>query len=276
MKRITMVVAAALLLADGAAMAELIAVNGHHKIKKSVEYHDGDTVLQGYLSYWQHKQDKTRRPGVLVVHQWKGLGEFEKHKADALANMEYIAFAVDIYGKDVRPDTSEEAGKQAGTYKGDRELFRRHLNAGLEQLRQHPLVDPDRIAAIGYCFGGTGMIELARSGAEIKGVVSFHGGLDSPSPDDGANIKAKLLVLHGADDPTMTRDDIAAFQDEMRAHEVDWQMIYYGGAVHSFTDPKADEYGRPQTVRYDGDADRRSWAAMEGLFREVFANEQTE
>ena len=202
---------------------------------ETVEYKQGDTTLEGFVAYDDAIQGK--RPGVLVVHQWMGLTDYEKHRAEMLAQLGYVAFCADIYGKGIRPQNTPEAGAQAGKYKSDRQLLRARVNAGLDALRQQPLVDPKRIAAIGYCFGGTTVLELARSGADIAGVVSFHGGLDAPDPDDGKNIKCKVLVCHGADDPFSSPQDIAALENEMRKGGVDWQLIKYGGAVHSFTQP---------------------------------------
>src|SRR5664279_5303918 len=199
-----------------------------------VEYKQGDAVLEGYQAYDTSKKGK--RPAVLIVHQWKGLTDYEKKRAEMLAQLGYNVFALDIYGKGIRPQSTQEAGAQAGKYKSNRALLRARAQAGLAILEQHELTDPKRVAAIGYCFGGTTVIELARSGADIAGVVSFHGGLDSPHPEDGKNIKCKVLALHGADDPHESAKDLAAFEDEMRQAKVDWELVKYGGAVHSFTD----------------------------------------
>ena len=160
---------------------------------ETVEYKQGDTTLEGFLAY--DDAIPGLRPGVLVVHQWMGLTDYEKKRAEMLAQLGYVAFCADIYGKGVRPQNPREAGALAGKYKGDRHLLRARVNAGLDALRQQPLVDTKRIAAIGYCFGGTTVLELARSGADLNGVVSFHGGLDSPTPADGKNIKCKVLAL---------------------------------------------------------------------------------
>jgi dienelactone hydrolase len=205
---------------------------------------------------------------VLIVHQWKGLTDYEKKRAEMLARLGYVAFAVDIYGKGVRPQDTAEASTQAGKYKSDRTLLRARVNAGLDVLRKERFVDPKRIAAIGYCFGGTTVIELARSGADIAGVVSFHGALDSPRPEDGKNIRCKVLALHGADDPFVPAKDIAAFEDELRNAGVDWQLVKYGGAVHSFTDWNAD--GSMKGAKYDERADKRSWEDMKLFFAEIF------
>jgi dienelactone hydrolase len=230
---------------------------------ETIEYKQGDTTLEGYLAYDTAFQGK--RPGVLVVHQWKGLTGYEKKRAEMLAKLGYVAFCADIYGKGIRPQTTQEAGAQAGKHKSDRQLLRARVNAGLDALKKNELVDPSRVAAIGYCFGGTTVIELARSGADIAGVVSFHGGLDSPTPADGKNIKCKVLALHGADDPFVPSKDLAAFEDEMRAAKVDWQLIKYGGAVHSFTDWNMDGKTLPG-AQYNEAADKRSWAAMLQFF----------
>jgi dienelactone hydrolase len=236
-------------------------------ISNSVEYRQGDTVLEGYSVY-----DNTldgRRPGVLVVHQWKGLGAYERKRAEMLAQLGYNVFAVDIYGKGVRPANPQDASAEADKYKNDRALLRARVRAGLDMLNRHELTDPRRVAAIGYCFGGTTVLELARSGADLAGVVSFHGGLSSPTPGDARNIKAKVLVLHGADDPFVPATEIAAFEDEMRQGGVDWQWVAYGGAVHSFTDWDAGN-DNSRGAAYNERADRRSWEAMRQFFSECF------
>ena len=231
---------------------------------EALEYKQGDTALEGWLVY--DGTVKGKRPGVLIVHQWKGLTDYEKKRAEMLGKLGYVAFAVDIYGKGNRPKDQSEAAAEAGKYKKDRELLRKRVNAGLEELRKQQLVDSKRIAAIGYCFGGTTVIELARSGADIAGVVSFHGALDSPKPEDGKNIKCKVLALHGADDPFVPAKDVAAFEDEMREAKVDWELVKYGGAVHSFTLWDAHSEGQA----YNEKADKRSWEEMRRFFGEVF------
>ncbi|MEZ5300459.1 MAG: dienelactone hydrolase family protein [Verrucomicrobiales bacterium] len=232
-------------------------------------YKHGDTALEGFVAT-PELADGEKRPGILLIHDWTGLQDYAKERAKMLAELGYITFAADVYGTGVRPETPQECGVQAGKYKGDRTLFRARMNAALDQLKALPGVDPDRLGAIGYCFGGTGVIELARSGADVKGVVSFHGGLDSPSPEDGANIKAKVLALHGAADPHVPQEDLHAFAAEMEQHGVDWQLVAYGGAVHSFTKKAAGD-DPSKGAAYDEKADQRSWAHMRLFFDELFA-----
>lgn len=233
---------------------------------ETIDYKQGDATLEGFVAYDDAIQGQ--RPGVLVVHQWMGLTDYEKKRAETLAHLGYVAFCADIYGKGIRPASTQEPGALAGKYKGDRQLLRASVTAALAVLRQQALVDQKRVAAIGYCFGGTTVIELARSGADVAGIVSFHGGLDSPAPADGKNIKCKVLVCHGADDPFESTQDMAAFESEMRTAGVDWQLIKYGGAVHSFTQPNAGN-DNSKGAAYNERADKRSWEAMTQFFAEI-------
>lgn len=230
-----------------------------------VEYKQGDAVLEGYLAW--DDAGPAKRPGVLIVHDWTGVGPNVKKRAEMLAAQGYVAFAADIYGKGIRP-VPPEAGKLSGKYKADRPLLRARVRAGLDELLRAPGVDPAKVAAIGYCFGGTTVLELARSGADVAGVVTFHGGLDTPTPGDAQKIRAKVLVLHGAEDPYVPEAQVKAFEDEMRAGKVDWQLVKYAGAVHSFTIPDAGS-DPSKGAAYDERADRRSWAHMKAFFDEI-------
>ena len=232
-----------------------------------VEYKQGDTTLEGWLVYDDAGSGK--RPGVLVVHDWFGVSDYVKGRAEQLAKLGYVAFVADIYGKGVRPQTPKDAGAEAGKFKSDRALLRARVNAALDVLKSNPNVDPARIAAIGYCFGGTTVLELARSGADIAGIVTFHGGLDTPTPEDAKNIKCKVLILHGADDPFAPAAQVAAVEDEMRKAGVDYEITLYGGAVHAFT--REDSGNDPSKgIAYNEKADKRSWQAMQDFFAEIF------
>jgi dienelactone hydrolase len=249
-------------------LVSLSSVNVQAALRTEViEYKHGDVVLEGYLAY--DDAVKGKRPGIIVVHEWWGLNPYARVRTEQLAKLGYIAFAIDMYGKGVRAKDPAEAGSLSGIYRGNRPLMRSRANAGLEVLRNHPLADVNRIAAIGYCFGGTVVLETARSGAELAGVVSFHGGLSTPNPSDAKNIKGKVLVLHGADDPAVPPDQVIAFQDELRKAGVDWQMVSYGGAVHSFTNPEAGN-DPSRGAAYNEKADNRSWEAMKTFFGEIF------
>lgn len=241
------------------------AVAASHK--EAVDYKDHDVALEGYLTY---DEAEGRRPGVLVVPDWMGLNDHYRKIGDKLAGLGYVVFVADIYGKGVRPKDSEEAKVQATKYKSDRPLMRQRVKAALEELKKNKHVDPNRLAVMGYCFGGTVALELARSSADVKGTVSFHGGLETPNPDDAKNIKGKVLVLHGADDPFVPPKDVAAFEDEMRKAGVDWQMVFYGDAVHAFTTTAAGT-DKKKGAAYNEAADRRSWQAMQAFFKEIFS-----
>jgi dienelactone hydrolase len=258
----------ALRFAVAAALGLLVTTARAEIVTKTVEYKQGDTVLEGFLAY--DSAGPAKRPGVLVVHDWKGLGPGPRNRAEQLAKMGYVAFAADIYGKGVRPVDGKEAAATSGKYFNDRALMRARVRAAFDELARQPNVDPGRIAAIGYCFGGTTVLELARSGAGVVGTVVFHGILASPNPADAKNIKGKVLVLHGADDPYVPDAQVKAFEDEMRAAGVDWQLVKYSGAVHAFAVVEAGN-DPSKGAAYNATADRRSWKAMEDFFAEIFA-----
>ena len=239
-------------------------------VRTSIQYRQGNTDLEGLLVYDNSVQ--TPLPGILVFPEWWGLNDYPKHRAEQLAQLGYVAFAADMYGKNVTTDNPAEAGKFSGQVKGDLDLMRARAQAALDILAKDPHVDRNHIAAIGYCFGGTVALELARSGADLAGVVSFHGGLDTARPEDAKNIKAKVLVCTGGEDAFVPPAQVAAFEDEMRQGNVNWQVIVYGGAHHAFTNPAADSHHIPN-IAYNPDADRRSWVAMRAFFEEIFGPE---
>lgn len=233
---------------------------------KTIEYSDGETVLQGFLAYDDAQAGK--RPGVLVAHEWWGLNDFSRGQAEKLAEMGYVALAIDMYGKGVTTTDREEAARLAGQFKQDTNKLRQRVGAGLEALRTQEQVAPQKIAAIGFCFGGTTVLQLAYSGADVAGVVSFHGGLVAPQESDLGKIRARFLVLHGADDPFVAATEIAQFQEGMRKARADWQMVYYGNAVHSFTNPGAK--GEIPGAVYDEKAAARSTQHMRAFLAEIF------
>jgi dienelactone hydrolase len=232
-----------------------------------VDYKDGDTALQGVLVYDDALTDK--RPGVVVFPEWWGLTDYPKHRAEMLAKLGYVAFAADMYGKGVTTDNPDQAGKLATPIKSDPQLMRRRAALAVDQLKKSDHVDPDKLAAIGYCFGGSCALELARAGAPLKGVVSFHGDLVTKSPALPGDIKAKILVLTGGDDSFVPPDQVVDFASEMHNAHANWQINVYSGAKHAFTNPKADQYNIPQ-IGYNKQADTRSWNAMKLFFTELF------
>lgn len=247
-------------LAAGAAHAAVVS--------KPVEYKIGDAVFEGTIAY----DDKatTPRPGVLVVHQWMGPTQHEFTVANHLAALGYVAFVADIYGKGVRPKDADEAGAQAGKFKNDRALLRTRAAGALEAMKAQPQVDPAKVAAIGYCFGGMGALELARAGAPLLGVVSFHGTLNNPTPADARNIHGKVLVLHGEADPFVKPDEVAAFRKEMDDAGVTYTFIGYPGAVHAFTQKSAG-FDPSKGAAYNANADVKSWQAMKDFLAAIFA-----
>ncbi len=232
-----------------------------------LSYSDGTTSLEGHLV--RPAGSLGSAPGVLVVHQWMGITDHERQVCQDLADLGYVALAADIFGAGVHPGTLQEAAQLAGSYKGDRALYRRRIAAGLEALKAQSGVDPARLAVIGYCFGGTGALEAARAGLPVQGVVSFHGGLDAPVEALPAPIRARILVCHGADDPFVPPADVAAFQEEMRRAGGDYVFVAYAGAVHAFTQ-KAAGSDSSRGAAYQETAARRSWQHMRDLFAELF------
>jgi dienelactone hydrolase len=235
--------------------------------REPIDYQHDGKPFQGFLIY----DDKATapRPAVLVCPEWYGVNDFAKGRADELAKLGYVAFVVDPYGKGVQAKSVEEASKMSGALKADRATLKGRVTAAFDTVKRHKLVDPQRIAAIGYCFGGTTALELARAGAEIKAVVSFHGSLNSPNPDEAKNIKAKVLVLHGAEDPFVPDSEVADFVESMRRHKINYQLNIYGRAVHSFTNPNADK-ANLKGVAYNEQAAQRSWAELKIFLEEVF------
>lgn len=245
------------LLVTGAALAAIV--------EERVEYKDGATALEGFLVY--DDAIKAPRPGVIVFHEWWGLNDYAMTRSRQLASIGYIAFAADVYGKGVRPASREAAGKEAGKYMKDRPLMRSRVSASLAALKKSSMVRADSIAAIGYCFGGAAALELGRSGAPVAAIATFHGVLNTPTPEDAKNIKGSVLVLNGGADPSVKPADVQAFQETMEKYGVDWQLVNYGGAVHGFTNP-ANGLDASDGLAYQEKADKRSWEALMDFLEE--------
>jgi dienelactone hydrolase len=229
-------------------------------------YHDGIQELQGFIAY--DEQVKPARPAVIVAHDWSGRNEFACKKAQLLAEMGYVGFALDMYGNARLGSTTEEKQALIEPLVNHRELLSRRIHAALNALVARPEVDKNRIAAIGFCFGGLCVLDLARSGADIKGVVSFHGLLGKPEHLESKKIKAKILALHGYDDPMVKPDLVHSFCQEMTEAGADWQMHMYGNVQHGFTNPQAHD--ADLGIFYNQVAEHRSWLAMTDFLQEIF------
>ena len=255
-------------LSLGLAMALGLTTNAQGAIKtETVKYSAGDTECVGFLAYDDAASGK--RPGVLISPEWMGLNDYARSRAKQLAEMGYVALALDPYGAGKNAADVKQASEWSGALKKDRKTLRARAMAALETLKKQERVDTNKIAAIGYCFGGTTVLELARAGAPIAGVVSFHGGLSTDMPATAGGVKAKVLVCHGADDPFVPEAEVQAFQKEMRDAKADWSLVAYGNTVHSFTNPGASAAGL-QGVAYNESSDKRSWQAMTDFFAELF------
>jgi len=263
----TITTALAIALATMSARASIVT--------RDIDYEQGGARLRGFLAYDDAKASAGRLPGVLVVHEWWGLNDYVKGRAVKLANLGYVAFALDMYGKGVLATDPKTAGELAGQFRG-KPLMAERAQAGLDQLLATGLVDPARVAAIGYCFGGSTVQALAYSGASLAGIVSFHGGLIPASAEVAAKLKTKVLICHGALDPSLTREAINAYVKSLDDGKVDYQFVQYAGALHAFTNPGADAIadanpGMKGFIGYSPSADRRSWADMQVFFDEIFA-----
>ena len=237
-------------------------------IGSTVPYtHDG-VDLEGYIAYDDSLQGK--RPGVLLVHEWWGLNDYVRRRADQLAGIGYVAFAVDMYGKGKVTGHPEDAAAWAQQVRGNIDLWRKRAMAGLEVLKADSRTDIARIAAIGYCFGGSTVQQLAYAGAPLRGIVSFHGGLVKPSQEEAKAVKARILICHGGADQFETPQALQDYIAVMNQAGLDWQMVIFGGAKHGFTNPEAGKYGL-EALAYSKSADERSWKYMKDFFDAIFS-----
>lgn len=236
-------------------------------VSNTVNYLHNDIALEAFFAY--DTAISGRRPAVLVNHAWAGRDAFVNEKAELLAGLGYVGFAVDMYGKGILGTTPEENGRLMQPFIDDRVLLLNRLLAAVSAVKLLPWVDDSKIAAIGYCFGGLCVLDLARAGGDVKGVVSFHGLLNAPKNNANTSITAKVLVLHGHDDPLVPVEQVVAFEREMTEAGADWQVLNFGRTMHAFTNPQANnpDFG---TV-YQVDADRRSWLAMQNFLTELFS-----
>jgi dienelactone hydrolase len=225
-----------------------------------VEYKAGNTVLKGYVAYDDAVPGK--RPGVLVVHEWWGHNEHARNAARKLAQAGYVAFAVDMYGNGKTANHPQDAGKFSGEVAKNLQLMQQRFDAAHAFLMRHARVDANRLAAVGYCFGGSTVLNMARTGTNLRGVVSFHGGLATQAPAQKSKVRAKVLVLNGAADPMVDAAQVQAFEQEMKAAGVDYKIVHYPGAKHAFTNPDATALGQKfsMPIAYNEEADKKSWA----------------
>lgn len=225
-------------------------------IAEPVVYEIEGQPYEGYFAI--NRGFGENQPVVVLIHDWNGIDDYEKRRTQMLAEQGYAAFAVDLYGQGVRPANPEESQEESGKLYADRATFRERLFAGLGEARQMAGVDPDRVVAMGYCFGGAAVLELARAGADLEGFVSFHGGLTTPEGQDYSQAQGPILILHGGNDPVAPMSDVAVLASELNAAGVAYDMEIYGDVLHSFTVWGADR----ETARYNAKADIQSWEAL--------------
>ncbi len=255
--------------AIGIILLPLIAGTAHAKVvTQPLSYTQGGTALEGYLAYDDAISGKV--PGVLVVHEWWGLNDYARSRAEKLAQLGYVAFAVDMYGKGKSTQHPDQAGAWMKAINSNMDAWQKRAMAGLEILKKQPQVDPHRVAAIGYCFGGATVQVLAYSGADLKGIVSFHGSLVPPSAEQARQTQAKFLICHGAQDPFNPVETLTQYVTALNAATIDWQLIALGNTRHGFTNPDAGRYGMA-ALAYSPASDRRSWQYMQSFFKEIFA-----
>lgn len=268
MKPVTRILTGALLLLGAQLLTMQALADGIHG--QEVSYSDNGTLLEGYLAHDASATDA--RPGVLVIHEWWGHNEHAREQARRLARLGYVALAVDMYGDGQLAEHPDDAGQFASQIRDNRDLMLQRFQAADGFLRSLHSVDDSRIAAIGYCFGGSVVLEMARSGADLQAVASFHGSLGTEHPATAGEVQARILVLHGNDDPMVPPEQVQAFKNEMDAAGVDYRFVGYDGASHSFTNPdadaKAEAFGMP--IGYDADADADSWAELTRLLAKTF------
>lgn len=239
-------------------------------VEKEIEYSSNGTTLKGFLAYDGDLEGK--RPGVIVVHEWWGLNSYARKRAVMLAKLGYTALAIDMYGNGKQANHPDDAGKFAMEVFSNMDAAKARFEAGLNLLKEQPQTDPDKIAAIGYCFGGGVVLHMARLGEDLVGVVSFHGSLPTQVPAKPNTVKAQILVCNGADDPFTTPEQIEAFKKEMDDAGVKYTFINYPGAVHSFTNPATDSLGKKFNLplAYNKQADEESWSEMQKFFKNIF------
>jgi len=225
---------------------------------KPIEYKDGQTTLEGQIAY---PDQETKKPAVLIVHDWNGIDAYEIRRTNEVAQLGYVAFAADIYGKGIHPNGPQECAAEAGKYYGNNALLRSRIKAAIDTIKKDPRVDKDKIAIIGYCFGGMCAIDTVRAGFGVKGAVSFHGGFKTANPAEKGTAKGKILVLHGDADKASPLSDLEAMKEEMKKAGIDVKTVIYPGIDHAFTVP-----GSP---RYDEKADKASWKEMVPFLKQV-------